>query len=410
MIIKGKDYVIDPDNFMIRDFDKIYCGISEKILNNGEVFENRTGINTRSIFGECFKLDVGKEFPILESKKVAIYNALSELLWIYQAQSNEVAWLKERGNKIWNEWMIDDDGIYRIYDPYVKENDGEKVVVKDLDGKPALDENGNIMYAKSLYEDKKIKEAKFFGREYAGTIGTAYGWILHEYQRLQQLINTLKTNPHDRRMNIILWQDAHIKTAVLPSCVWSTEWKVTGNKLNCMVHQRSADVPLGLPFNVSQYALLLALVAKVTGFEIGELAYTISDVHIYEDQVDGIRLQLERFKKMKYWENQLLFKSDSEIQAKYNSLVSKYNDIINSGLSEKFSDELNELKENITILELMVTKEKPILDIRDCDNFFEFDNSFNLDKEYLKENATGNKDIKVLKYKSAPFIKMPVAQ
>ena len=92
-----------------------------------------------------------------------------------------------------------------------------------------------------------------------------------------------------------MWQDDYIKTAVLPSCVWSSEWDVTDGKLNCWVHQRSCDVPLGLPFNVTQYATLLCLIAHCTGLKPGKMFWPIKDAHIYVNQVDGIKEQIERF-------------------------------------------------------------------------------------------------------------------
>ena len=126
---------IKKENAVVRDWDLEYCKLLETIKNNGELFENRTGIDTLSIEGYNFKLDIGKEFPILESKEVKIMNALSEILWIFQAQSNNVSWLRDRGNKIWDEWEVDKDGIYRTYEPNTSIIDEEKkVFVVDLDG------------------------------------------------------------------------------------------------------------------------------------------------------------------------------------------------------------------------------------------------------------------------------------
>src|SRR5699024_5086691 len=96
-----------------------------------------------------------------------------------------------------------------------------------------------------------------------------------KYQLIDHLIDTLKNNPNDRRMLISLWQNEHLKTAVLPSCVWSSEWDVTDGKLNMWVHQRSCDVPLGLPFNITQYAVLLSLIAQVCDLEVGTLDWSI---------------------------------------------------------------------------------------------------------------------------------------
>lgn len=411
MIIKGKEYKINRETSVVSQWDKVYCNLLKKILKEGELFENRTGIDTLSIEGVTFKLDVGNEFPILESKKVAIKNALSEMLWIYQAQSNDVSWLKERANNIWNEWEVDKDGIYRTYEPKGEYDPTREVTVYDLDGNPKLGEEGNVMTAKSKIEGKTIKTAKYFGLEYAGTIGTAYGWITNKFKRPQYVLHQLKHNPHDRRMVISLWQDEYLKTAVLPSCVWSSEWKVKDGKLHAFVHQRSADTPLGLPFNVSQYAILQAMFAKVSGLEVGNLNWSIMDAHIYVNQIDGIKLELERFKKMRAWEKIIKKETDEELEARYLALKERESILEEKAKTSKQAEKmLKEIREQIMIFELMITKEKPILELADKDDFFSFDNSVNNDKEYLEKNITGNEDIKVLRYKSAPFIKMPIAQ
>lgn len=396
---------INRENSIVRNWDKVYCELLKQILEEGELTHNRTGIDTISTEGIFFKLDVGKEFPILESKKVAIHNALSEMLWIYQAQSNDVNWLLDRGNQIWNEWMIDEDGIYRTYEVNNDYDPSKEVDVVDIDGNVIKG-----LKAKSKIEGKTIKTAKYFGKEYAHTIGTAYGWINNKFKRPQQVLDTLKNNTTDRRMNISLWQDEYIKTAVLPSCVWSSEWKVKDGKLHAFVHQRSADTPLGLPFNVSQYAILQAMFAKVSGLEVGNLNWSIMDAHIYVNQLEGIKLQLERYKKMLKWEKIIKNNELDKIMKMYCDLRKEKTNILNGTVNPKSEELLKEINENIMILELMLTKEKPTLELADKDNFFMFDNNFNTNREYLKENVTGNEDIKVLKYKSAPFIKMPIAQ
>lgn len=403
MVINGKEFnSLNKEDYKIRDFDKAYCELLKDILKNGELFENRTGIDTLSVEGVNFKLDLGKEFPLLESKKVLLKNALSEMLWIYQAQTNDVYWLRERGNNIWNEWEVDSDGIYRIYESTTENYDKDKEVnVYDLDGNIIIG-----MKAKSNIEGKNIKAAKFYGKEYAGTIGTAYGYIINKYKRLDYVLNALKNNPHDRRMLISLWQDADLRTAVLPSCVWSSEWKVKNGKLNSYIHQRSADVPLGLPFNISQYAILQSLLAKVSGLEVGNMNYSIMDAHVYVNQVDGIKKQLERYNKMNFYEEMIKNSNQKYIIRLYNS-KRKYIEFLEKTDNK---EELQRAKEDLLLLELMITKKKPTLELADKKDFYEFSNQVNNDKDYLKENVTGNEDIKVLNYSSAPFIKMPVAQ
>lgn len=410
MEINGKEVKINRKDAVVRDFDKQYCELLKKILEEGELFENRTGVDTLSIPGGGYVFDVGNEFPILESKKIMLKNALSELLWIYQVQTNVVSWLRERGNNIWNEWEVDSDGIYRIYESTTEEYDEDKEVnVYDLDGNIIIG-----MKAKSNIEGKNIKAAKYFGKEFAGTIGTAYGYIIKKYKRLDYVINALINNPHDRRMVISLWQDADLRTAVLPSCVWSNEYKVYKGMLNCFVDQRSADVPLGLPFNISQYAILMLLLAKVSGLQPGKLYYNIADAHIYVNQIDGIKKQLKNYEKMLKFEKIINENSDIYLEEFYNALKStkeeKEEYLNNNPDNEEVQDEFNDAKKDLQIFELMITKKKPTLELADKKDFYEFSNEVNNDKEYLKENVTGNEDIKLLNYSSAPFIKMPVAQ
>lgn len=410
MEINGKEVKINRKDAVVRDFDKQYCELLKKILEEGELFENRTGVDTLSIPGGGYVFDVGNEFPILESKKIMLKNALSELLWIYQVQTNVVSWLRERGNNIWNEWEVDSDGIYRIYESTTEEYDEDKEVnVYDLDGNIIIG-----MKAKSNIEGKNIKAAKYFGKEFAGTIGTAYGYIIKKYKRLDYVINALINNPHDRRMVISLWQDADLRTAVLPSCVWSNEYKVYKGTLNCFVDQRSADVPLGLPFNISQYAILMLLLAKVSGLQPGKLYYNIADAHIYVNQIDGIKKQLTNYEKMLKFEKIINENSDIYLEEFYNALKStkekKEEYLNNNPDNEEAQDEFNDAKKDLQIFELMITKKKPTLELADKKDFYEFSNQVNNDKDYLKENVTGNEDIKVLNYSSAPFIKMPVAQ
>lgn len=257
--------------------------------------ENRTGINTIKIPNYTFNFDLQEEFPVLTTKQLFFKNAITEILWIYQAQSNDVRWLQERKNHIWDEWMVDEDGIYRIYEPNNDIFDKDKEVdLYDLDNNIMLDKDGNKIKVKSNIEGKNIKAAKFYGKEYAYTIGTAYGWIVNRYKLTQNLIDTIKSNPNDRRLVMSLWQNEFLKTAVLPSCVWSSEWDVTDGYLNLSVHQRSCDVPLGLPFNVTQYATLLSLIAHCTNLKPGKISWSIKDAHIYVNQIEGIKEQILR--------------------------------------------------------------------------------------------------------------------
>lgn len=247
-------------------WDKKYIELCQEILKNGMRVENRTGIDTIKIPAYHLIFDLQEEFPCLTTKQLYFRQAILEMLWIYQAQSNDVRWLQERNVHIWDQWEIDENGLWKATQNVLKDG-------------------------------KMVKEniVKKFPKEYAHTIGTAYGFIVKKYKLIDKLISTLKSNKTDRRLVLSLWQDEFLDTAVLPSCVWSTEWDVTGDYLNIWVHQRSCDVPLGLPFNVTQYSVLLMLVASVTGLKPGTINYSIKDAHIYVNQIDGIKEQINRY-------------------------------------------------------------------------------------------------------------------
>ena len=251
-------------------WDKEYIKLCKKILKDGKRVPNRTGIDTIKIPAYSLKFDLSKEFPALTTKQLFFRQAIIEMLWIYQVESNDVRWLQDRNVHIWDEWEIQKDGKW--YATQMLPNEHGELVKQEV--------------------------VKDFGKEWAHTIGTAYGWINNKFQNTQRLIETIKKNPNDRRMIMTLWQDEYLKTAVLPSCVWSSEWDVTDGSLNCWVHQRSCDVPLGLPFNVTQYATLLCLIAHCTGLKPGKMYWSIKDAHIYVNQVDGIKEQIERYETL----------------------------------------------------------------------------------------------------------------
>lgn len=247
-------------------WDKDYLELCKKILKDGIEVGVRTQENAIKLDGYYLEFDLGKEFPFLTTKKLAYKSAILEMLWIYQAKSNDVRWLQERGVKIWNEWATDENGIWRA-------------TQRIPDGMGGM---------------RTQEIARDFGVENAHTIGTAYGFIANRYNLMESVINTIRKNPTDRRMVKSLWQDEFMPTAVLPSCVWSTEWNVWNGKVNFWVHQRSCDVALGLPFNVTQYATLGNMIAHVTGYEPGIMRWSLNDPHIYVNQVEGIEEQIRR--------------------------------------------------------------------------------------------------------------------
>lgn len=265
-------------------FDDQYIDLCRRILDHGEKITNYKKIDERGgaaasaipdhlaqasgevqtirLPHQVLQFDLAEEFPILTSKKVAFKTSTLEMLWIYQQASNDVRWLKERGIKIWNEWEITKDGTY-------------------------MGRNINQLFKESHPEEPAT--------DFAHTIGTAYGWIVARYDLVRNLIETLQKNPGNRRMIMSLWQNEWLPTAALPSCVWNSQWNLIDGRLNLLVASRSTDVPLGLPFNISQYAVLCYLIAQVIGAKPGQFTFITNDAHIYENQVDGIREHIARY-------------------------------------------------------------------------------------------------------------------
>ena len=267
-------------------FDDQYIDLCRRILAEGEKITNYKKVDDRDkkamstmpdhkaqgvseattirIPHQMLKFDLEEEFPILVSKQVAFKSAVLEMLWIYQQGSNDVRWLRDRGVKIWNEWEVAEDGTYQ-------------------------GRNINEIFAKNHPEEPKT--------DFAHTIGTAYGWIVNRYKLIDNLIETLKKEPGNRRMVMSLWQNEWLETAALPSCVWNSQWNIMNGRLNLLVSSRANDAPLGLPFNIVQYAVLCHLVAQCVGVRPGIFTFVISDAHIYENQLDGIKEQISRYEE-----------------------------------------------------------------------------------------------------------------
>lgn len=221
--------------FNMSIYDKKYLTLVDDIINNGYYDNNRTGIPTYKLPHQIMQFNLEKEFPILTTKFVAFKTAVKELLWIFKDQSNDVKKLQEQNVHIWDEWTLSD-----------------------------------------------------------GTIGTSYGWVVKKFNQMDNLIEALKNNPQDRRMMINLWQIPYLEQGALAPCCFLTLWDVTDGKLNCMLVQRSGDIGLGVHFNTTQYAVLVHLLAQVTGLKPGLLTHIINNAHIYENHIDGLKFQLSK--------------------------------------------------------------------------------------------------------------------
>ena len=297
----------------MKSFDEQYIDLCRRILAEGEHVQNykkrvencrnkeaeaampehtaqaNTEAKTVRLPHQVMQFDLAEEFPILTSKKVAFKTAVLEILWIYQVASNDVRWLQERNIKIWNEWEIDENGNYQ----------GRNINEIFRERHPGMSSDAGAKRKKAALDKDKVEAGKTDSEEaevdFAHTIGTAYGWIVKKYHLIDNLIETLRNSPGNRRMVLSLWQNEWLETAALPSCVWNSQWNVMNGRLNTLVTSRSSDVPLGLPFNVVQYAALNHMISQVVGLAPGIFTFITNDAHIYENQVEGITEQILRY-------------------------------------------------------------------------------------------------------------------
>ncbi|HEV2530598.1 thymidylate synthase [Phenylobacterium sp.] len=222
--------------------ERQYLNLLADILENGVKRGDRTGTGTLGVFGRQMRFDLAQGFPLLTTKKLHRKSIILELLWFLRGDTN-VRWLQERGVSIWNEWA----------DP-------------------------------------------------TGELGPVYGkqwrsWTAPDGRVIDQIaavVQSLKTNPNSRRHIVSAWNPADVDDMALPPCHCLFQFFVAEGKLSCQLYQRSADVFLGVPFNIASYALLTLMVAKVTGLEPGEFVHTLGDAHLYVNHLDQARLQLSR--------------------------------------------------------------------------------------------------------------------
>ncbi len=246
---------------------KSYLDIVKHILDKGEKKENRTGTDTISVAGVMFKHDMADGFPLLTTKKVPFRLISSELEFFIKGITDK-QWLQDRKNFIWNEWA------HPAKAPYGHDEASQK--------KMLLERDLGAVYG---FQWRHFNaEYKNYDTDYSG----------QGVDQLKNLIRKLKTNPNDRRMIVMAWNPAMMSEMALPPCHYGFQVTVLNGRLNLMWNQRSVDVMLGLPFNIASYALMLHLLAKETGLKEGVLTGFLGDTHIYENHVEGAKLQLER--------------------------------------------------------------------------------------------------------------------
>ena len=231
---------------------KQYHDLVKHVFEHGNVKEDRTGTGTKSIFGYQMRFDLSQGFPMVTTKKVHLKSIIHELLWFLKGDTN-VSYLQEHGVRIWNEWA---------------------------------DSNGDL--------------GPVYGHQWRN-------WNSEEIDQIKEVIHTLKTNPDSRRMLVSAWNpsvlpdtsqsfEANVANgkAALPPCHAFFQFYVADGKLSCQLYQRSADVFLGVPFNIASYALLTLMIAQVCGYEAGDFIHTFGDAHIYANHVEQLELQLTR--------------------------------------------------------------------------------------------------------------------
>ena len=219
-----------------------YSSLLQHILDTGTEKSDRTGTGTISTFGYQMRFDLSKGFPLVTTKKVHLKSIIYELLWFIKGDTN-VKYLQDHGVKIWDEWAREDGSLGPVY------------------GKQ--------------------------WRSWQGADGQVY-------DQLQDVIHQLKTNPDSRRIIISAWNVADLKEMALMPCHNMFQFYVANGKLSCQLYQRSADVFLGVPFNIASYALFTMMLAQVCGLEVGDFIHTFGDVHIYSNHMEQVKLQLSR--------------------------------------------------------------------------------------------------------------------
>tara|TARA_B100000614_G_scaffold7303_3_gene6769 strand:- start:128 stop:922 length:795 start_codon:yes stop_codon:yes gene_type:complete len=221
---------------------KQYLDLMSHVMKNGTLKTDRTGTGTKSVFGYQMRFNLADGFPCVTTKKLHLKSIIHELLWFLKGDTN-IKYLKENGVRIWDEWA---------------------------------DENGDL--------------------------GHVYGYQWRSWptpdgnhiDQIKQVLNQLKDNPNSRRIIVSAWNVGEIKNMALPPCHTFFQFYVSENKLSCQLYQRSADIFLGVPFNIASYALLTMMVAQVCNFQLGDFVHTLGDAHIYTNHFEQTNLQLSR--------------------------------------------------------------------------------------------------------------------
>ena len=221
---------------------KQYLELLQHVLDHGSPREDRTGTGTVGVFGYQMRFDLSEGFPLLTTKKLHLRSIIHELLWFLRGETN-IKYLKDNGVSIWDEWA---------------------------------DENGDL--------------GPVYGSQWRSWPDGKGGSI----DQIANVVHDIKTNPFSRRLLVTAWNPAEIQDMALPPCHCLFQFYVNDGKLSCQLYQRSADIFLGVPFNIASYALLTMMMAQVCGLQPGDFVHTFGDAHIYKNHLDQVHLQLSR--------------------------------------------------------------------------------------------------------------------
>lgn len=269
-----------------------YLDLARNVLEHGTLKSDRTGTGTKSLFGHQMRFDLNQGFPLLTTKRVPFGLIKSELLWFIKGDTN-IRFLLQHKNHIWDEWA---------FERYIKSDDYTGPDMIDFGRRSLVDEEFRLLYEKELNDFRnKILVDETFAQKH-GDLGNVYGSQWRRWQtrrgdtidQLQDVIHMIKTNPDSRRLIVSAWNPEDVPTMALPPCHTLFQFYVAEKKLSCQLYQRSADIFLGVPFNIASYALLTHLIAHETGLGVGEFVHSFGDAHLYVNHFDQVREQLAR--------------------------------------------------------------------------------------------------------------------
>lgn len=269
-----------------------YLQLIRDILEKGHEKSDRTGTGTKSLFGYQMRFNLAEGFPLLTTKKVPFGLIKSELLWFLRGDTN-IRFLLEHNNHIWDEWAFKN---------WVQSDEYHGPDMTNFGLRAQEDDNFNKVYQdeKKKFCQKIVEDQEFANK--FGNLGDVYGAQWRHWQtrngetidQIKDVIETIKNNPDSRRMIVTAWNPEDVPLSALPPCHTLFQFYVNDGKLSCQLYQRSADVFLGVPFNIASYVLLTHMIARETGLEVGEFIHTLGDAHIYLNHLDQVNEQLQR--------------------------------------------------------------------------------------------------------------------